>query len=43
MDLNKVECVGVGWIQLAQDSIQDSCQHVKELSGSIKVGEFPEY
>ena len=38
MDLQKVECGGVDWIDLAQDT--DTCECGNKLSDSIKCGEF---
>jgi hypothetical protein len=38
MDLQKVGCGGMDWIELAQDTV--TCECGNEPSGSIKCGEF---
>jgi hypothetical protein len=39
MDLQELECLGIDWIELAQDRDR-TCECGNEPSGSIQCGEF---
>jgi hypothetical protein len=45
MDLRETGRIGVGWIDVAQDTdqLEVSCEHGNETSGSIKCWEILEW